>query len=135
MKSAEELFRNSIKQYQQLIDKATELNEQMANMPPEEILQNCEQLHELQRKQIVVDKFIIEIMQDTGPTILDMPYVGEYQRMLDKTMKSCDKVASKAKTIRTLLYSEIQKLKKGQKGLAGYTAVNQITKTKMHGRF
>ncbi len=122
-------------QYQVLIDLATSLNEEMAVMTPEEILTNCEELRQLQEKQIDMDKFIVEIMKDTGPEILDMPYTGEYQRQLGKAKDSCNKVATKAQTIRSLLQNEIIKLKKGQQGLAGYTAVNQNSQLKTQGHY
>jgi len=135
MNTTEDLFRDSISQYQVLIDFATSLNEKMATMSPEDILANCEELRQLHDKQVDTDKFIIDIMNDTGPEILDMPYTGEYQRLLDTAMQSCNKVATKAQTIRSLLQNEITKLKKGQQGLAGYTAANQNSQLKTKGRY
>lgn len=135
MKTTTDLFQESIEQYKNLIDQTNTLASKMAGLSPEEILKNCEDLQKLQEKQAIADKFILEVMVDTGPQVLDTENIGEYQRILDKAMKSCDKVASKAKTIRTLLQAEIQNLKKGQKGLAGYAAVTEETMPNMQGRF
>jgi DNA-binding Lrp family transcriptional regulator len=134
MKTTTDLFQESIEQYKNLIDQTNSLASKMAGLSPEEILQHCEELQELQQKQAVIDKFILEVMVDNGPQVLDTQNIGEYQRVMNKAIHSCDKVASKAKTIRTLLQSEIQRLKKGQKGLAGYAAVNEGTQPNMQGR-
>jgi len=135
MNTTNDLFQESIERYKYLIDQTNSLASKMAGLSPEEILQHCEDLQKLQQKQAVVDKFILEVMTDNGPQVLDTQYIGEYQRIVNKAIQSCDKVASKAKTIRTLLQSEIQELKKGQKGLAGYAAVNEESQPSMQGRF
>ncbi len=135
MKTTEDLFRESTEQYQQLIQNIADLSSHMASSTPEEILKHCEELQEMQKKQAKLDKFIVEIMNDLGPQILETPYVGEYQRMLDNALQSCNEVAAKAKTLRALLHDEIQKLKKGQKGLAGYAAVTKKTKNNMSGHY
>ena len=127
MNTPEDLFRESISLYQELINNATLLSEQMAAMTAEEILNKCNQLQELQKKQISTDSFIIEIMEDSGSGILDMPFVGEYQRILEKAMRSYDRVSTKAKTIKMLLNTEIQKLQKGQKSLAGYATKSEYS--------
>lgn len=120
MKTTEDLFRESIEQYNTLIKKADFLSKNMVSMSPDDILKKCEELGTLQATQAKADSFIVEIMHDTGPKILEQPYTGEYQRMLDKAMLACNKVAAKAQTIRTLLQTEMNKLKKGQQCLAGY---------------
>ncbi len=129
MNTPEDLFRDSISLYQELINNANVLSEQMAAMPAEEILSKCEQLQQLQKKQITTDSFLIEIMEDSGSAILDKPFVGEYQRILEKAMHSYDRVSAKAKTIKMLLNTEIQKLQKGQKSLAGYAAKSEYHPT------
>ncbi len=135
MKTTKVLFEESIAQYKTIIQHATELSKNMTSLSPEEILQQCEILQDLQNKQLETDKFIVDVMINTGATVLDMPCVGEYQRILDEARRTCDKVASKAKTIQALLKSEIQKLKKGQKGLAGYTSTNTNTKSSVQVRY
>jgi len=125
MNTSEDLFRESIGQYQELINSATSLSEHMASMTPEKILDECEKLRELQKKQIEIDKFLIDIMLDTGPEILEKPYTREYQRQLEKAIQSCNKVATKAKAIRSLLQTEINSLKKGQQCLAGYSSLKK----------
>lgn len=110
MKTTEDLFRESIDQYKTLISDASDLSKTIANLSPNEILRRCENLQKLQNKQAEIDKFIIEIMLDSGPHILETPYIGEYQRMLDKAMQACDEVSLKAQAIRATLRTEIQKL-------------------------
>ena len=135
MKSTEDLFQESIKQYQVLTQKATFLSDHMTAMAPDEILKKCDHLNALQTKQIEIDKFIVEIMKDTGPEILEKPYIGEYQRQLDKAMQASSKVAAKAQTIRTLLQAEMNKLKKGQQCLAGYGTSEQSKSQKILGNY
>lgn len=120
MKTTEDLFRESIGQYQILIKKANFLSENIASMSPDEILKKCDELNTLQTKQAKTDSFLVEIMNDTGPAILDKSYTGEYQRHLDKAMQACNKVSAKAQTIRTLLQAEMNKLKQSQLCLARY---------------
>jgi len=123
MKTPEELFQGSIDHYQQLIRQTSELHDNMAALSPDTILERCQQARKLLQDQAEVDKFIIDVMMDIGPQILDSPFVGEYQRVLAEAKQASDKVASKARVLRSLLHQEIEKMKHGQKGLAGYTAV------------
>ncbi len=110
MKTAENIFRESIDQYKALITDASDFNKIIENLSPEEILQRCEILQKQQNEQAKIDKFIIEIMLDFGPRILETPYIGEYQKILDKAMQACDEVAWKAQAIRTRLQTEIHRL-------------------------
>ena len=59
MKTTKDLFLNGIEQYKMLIDNASLLIDEVGSMSPEEIFQSCEQLCELQTKQIDIDRFII----------------------------------------------------------------------------
>ncbi len=126
MKTPEDLFHESILYYQKLIRNATDLSDRISDLSPEEILEKCKQLQGQRKKQMANDAFIIEIMSDTGSEILNESFVGEYQRTLDKAIHAYDKVTSKAKTIKTLLNEDIQKLKKGQNGLAGYRNTSSV---------
>jgi hypothetical protein len=110
MKTTEELFRGSINKYKILITEASELSKSIATLSPDEIMERCGNLQKQQNQQVEIDKFIVEIMVDCGPRILETPYIGEYQRILDKAMQACDEVALKAKAIRKTLETEIQGL-------------------------
>ena len=110
MKTTEDLFRESIDQYKILIADASNLSKVITNLSPDEILHRCKNIQQQQNKQIVIDNFIVEIMLDSGPEILESPYIGEYQRILDEAMLACDEVALKAKAIKLTLQTEIQKL-------------------------
>jgi hypothetical protein len=118
MKTTEAIFRESIDQYKILINNASALSKIIADLAPAEILRCCKTLQKQQRKQGEVDKFIIEIMLDSGPRILETPYIGEYQRVLDKAMQACDEVALKAKAIRTTLQPERPNIHYSQKNSA-----------------
>ena len=107
MKTTDDLFLESIDQYRALIADASEFSKNISNLSPEEILHRCENLQKQQNKQIKIDRFIIEIMLDSGPQILDTPYIGEYQQILDKAMQACDEITLKTKEIRTTLQTEI----------------------------
>jgi len=134
MKTPDELFQGSIDHYQELIRGAEDLYDNMASLSPDMILERCNQLRQLLKEQKETDKFILDIMLDIGPSILDTPYIGEYQRVLDNAKQYSDKVASKARILRTLLQSEIEKLKHGQKSLAGYTAATKTTSYSLNNR-
>lgn len=135
MKTPEKLFRGSIEQYQNLIRKTSDIHNNMANLSPDEIFERCQQVLELQQDQAKVDKFIVDVMIDIGPQILDTPYVGEYQRIIAKAKQASDKVASKARILQALLHEEIEKMKHGQKGLAGYTAAAKESVNSLDGHY
>jgi hypothetical protein len=118
MKTAEDLFRESIGQYKILIEDASYLSEIIPNLSPDEILHRCNNLQKQQNKQIVTDNFIVEIMVDSGPQILETPSIGEYQRILDEAMIACDEVTVKAKAIKLTLQTEIQKVHQPQNTIA-----------------
>jgi len=136
MKTTEQLFHESINHYRNLILKTSELYENMATLSPDVILKRCKEIQSLQKEQGEMDKFITDVMLDIGPQILEAPYVGEYQRILNETKKSTDKVASKARTIRALLRNEMKKVQHGQKSLAGYnTTVSKDNMNTLHGSY
>lgn len=109
MKTTEDLFRESIDQYKILIADAYDLSKIITDLSPDEILNRCENLQKQQNEQLIIDKFIIEIMVDSGAQILETPYIGEYQRILDKAMQACDDVALKAKEIKLALLEGMHK--------------------------
>lgn len=110
MKTTDDLFLESIDQYKSLISDASDLSKSMTALPLEEILRRCNNLQERHDKQIKIDNFIIDIMLDSGPQILDIPHIGEYQRMLDLAIQACDEVTFKAKAIRSSVQNEIKRL-------------------------
>ena len=122
MKTIEEYFQDSIEQYHLLEEHAQNLADQIGSLKPDEIMQKCDDLHELQKSIATNDANIIEIMKFVGPEVLENPYTGEYQRALQKAIDASDRVANKAKTLKTLLVKELSSLKKGQRTLSGYTA-------------
>lgn len=107
----------------------------MASFSTDTILEHCRQVQELQRDQAQIDRVIIEVMQNGGPQMLETPYGDEYRRILGEAKQSSDKAASKANMLRTLLNTEITKLKHGQKSLAGYTAVATNKVNSLDGRY
>jgi hypothetical protein len=124
MKTTESLFQQSIDKYQVIIQTSTVLREQMGSMTPEEILAVCYDINTLQSAQKKNDLFIIEVMNDYGPSILGLPCVLEYKDILNKALVSCDKTLAQGKVIRSLLQSDINTLQKGQQCLAGYNPVS-----------
>ncbi|MBL4902508.1 hypothetical protein JYT85_00405 [Desulfocapsa sp. AH-315-G09] len=100
MKTTEDLFRDSINQYKTLITDASALSEIIPNLSPDEILHRCKDLKKQQHEQLLIDNFIVEIMVTSGPQILETPYIGEYQRILNEAMTAFDAVAVQAKAIR-----------------------------------
>ena len=66
-------------------------------------------------------------MKFMGPDILENRYTGEYQRALQKAIEASDKVASKAKTIRSILASELNALKKSRSSLGKYSSGTKKT--------
>jgi len=97
MNTIDDLFKDSIRQYEDLMDVASALCDNMASLSPEAILKQCQQLGTLQKKQRILDDFLIEVIADSGSQILLAPNIGNYQRILGKALSLCDTVAVKAK--------------------------------------
>lgn len=106
MNTTENLFQESIQQYQELIQLTLDLNNNWAALSPEKILECCEQIQQLQGRLAKLDKFIVDVMISSGPQILETPSIGEYQKTLDKAMQSYDHIAYKAQTLRASLTTE-----------------------------
>ncbi len=135
IRTTAELFQESSLYYQKLIAKINKLSDQISGLSPEAILLFCKEFETQQKQQIKTDTFILEIMAESGPEILDHHYVSEYQQALTQANSALKRLSSKTNTIKTLLTSEMQTLKQGQKGLAGYTSIAAKTKTTMQGHF
>lgn len=99
MKTTEDLFRESIAQYIQLKSEASLLSESMRNLAPDEILRRCTDLKNQHRDQIKIDSFMIEIIIDFGPKILEKAYIHEYKHALDSAISACDTVSLEANKI------------------------------------
>lgn len=111
MKTADNLFQESIKHYKELLTTASQLSENIAKLSFEEIFEQCEALNDMQRHQQHIDRFIVEIMVATGPQVLLSPNIGEYQRILSKARRICDEIAYKVTITQFSLHNEIEALK------------------------
>ncbi|MCK5664472.1 MAG: hypothetical protein KAI17_13365 [Thiotrichaceae bacterium] len=110
MKTTDDLFQESIDQYKSLLTDASDLSKSMTELSLDEVLHRCNNLQERHNKQIKIDAFLIDVMLETGPEILNTPYIGEYQRILDMAILACDEVSMKAKAIRSTMQIEIKRL-------------------------
>lgn len=133
MKSVEDYFNEVIQQYRTLEQRTTELANEIASLSPEEILERCTKLQELQKEIAEDDTRLIELMKFIGSDILDMPFLGEYQRALDKAIKASDKVAAKAYAQKSMLSSELEKLTTSRKGLASYKSASTKNSQRLRG--
>jgi len=104
MKTAEDLFQESISHYKAFIVTASKLCDTIPTLPPEELLKQCDSLNNLRKQQQHADKFLIEMMVEIGSEVLLLPCISEYQNMLDKAREVCDEVALKVKATHSLLH-------------------------------
>ena len=125
MKPFEEYFVDSITRYKILEREADTLIATMESLSPDQILDKCSELSCLQKEISENDERIIELIKFNGPSILDNPCTGEYQRALQRALDASDRVASKARTIKALLSEEIKGLKANRKGISGYASGNR----------
>ncbi|HID69217.1 MAG TPA: hypothetical protein EYP35_01875 [Desulfobacterales bacterium] len=110
MNSIDDLLKNSIRQYENLINVASSLSDNLVSLSPAVILTQCQQLSALQKKQRILDDFIIEVIADSGPQVLSSPNIGNYQRILGKASSLCDAVTVKVKARKYQLKREINTL-------------------------
>ncbi len=127
MKNTELLFNKAIRQYEDFIEKVTALEKELSSLTPEEIFLQCQQLEDVKENITPDDKKITDAMKLIGSDIFDTPYIGEYQRILEKAEKVCADLSAKANVHKTLLAKELSAIKKSQKGLAGYAPKEEIT--------
>lgn len=107
MNTIDDLFKDSIKQYENLIDVASSLCDNLDALSPDVILKQCQRLSDLQKKQRILDDFIIEVIADFGPQVLSSPNIGKYQKVLGKASSLCDTVAIKTRVRKSQLEQEI----------------------------
>lgn len=119
LESTEEYFQKATEQYRLLEQEALELVNELASLPPEEILKRCTRLQELQADIAEDDNRLIELMKFVGEPILDMPFLGEYQRALASAIEASDKISARIQSQKILLASELDKLQDGRKELTG----------------
>lgn len=111
MNNIDDLFKDSIRQYENLIDVASSMCDNMDSLSPESILKQCQQLSSLQKKQRILDDFLVEVIADSGSQVLFAPDIGNYQRILGKASLLCDTVAVKAKARKCQLKRSYKRLK------------------------
>lgn len=90
MQSIEMYFNDTIAKFDLFIQAATLLIHAVPSLTPKDIHRRCETLSSL-RKELTenYDQLTI-LMEFMGPGILDTSSVGEFQRILDKSILACD---------------------------------------------
>lgn len=129
----EEFFQQATEQYQQLEKGTSELANEIPTLSPDEILDRCSQLQEMQEKIAEKDANLIELMKFHGSSILDMPYLGEYQRALDGAIRASDKVSQKAHAQKAILTAELKSLQIGRTGVSVYKSTTVETRNQTRG--
>ena len=127
MKTIDECLSESIANYKRLTARIVELNETIESLSPDEILQRCASIRELQETIAGYDGNVHEIMDFIGHEILENPLVGEYQRALDAAIREAGIIESRALLRKSLLLQEIAKGQMYQKENSGYDTVITTT--------
>ncbi len=130
-----EFFHEAIVQYQRLEQETINLANEIAALSPEEILNRCTSLQEMQEDIAEKDAALVELMKFIGPDILNTPFLGEYQRALDKAIKASDRVSQKAHAQKAILASELSNIHAGQKGVSHYKTAKNQDNTQLRGKF
>jgi hypothetical protein len=127
MDTIKPLFEKTIDKYKNFIGVVEGIERDMSSLPAEEILALCEKVRKLQEEISPDDKKIAEIMSITGSDIMDTPFIGEYQRILDRAEHACESLSSKAHIHKAILADELRKIKKNQLGVSQYNKSKDIS--------
>ncbi len=127
MKETEHLFNSTIDRYEKFIEEVCNLEKEMTSLSPEEILQRCTKLKTMQEEIAVDDQKITERMTLYGTDIFGTPFIGIYQRILDKADKVCADLSTKATVHKIMLSKELHTLKKNKEGISSYGSKNDIS--------
>jgi hypothetical protein len=90
MKTVEMLFNETIAEYSLFRHAAVLLIQEIPSLPPKEINQRCAELTSMIRAITDNKSHLFDLMEFIGPGILDTSCVGEFQRILDKSIHACD---------------------------------------------
>jgi hypothetical protein len=90
MKSVEMYFNDTIAEYSHFKHAATMLIQEIPSLPPSEINQRCAELSSMIRAITDNKSHLFDLMEFMGLGILDTSYIGEFQRVLDKSILACD---------------------------------------------
>jgi hypothetical protein len=107
MKTLAEHLNESICHYEILTAKIVELGELIELVSPDEIMQRCETIRELQETIAEKDVSMHQIMEFIGHKVLEEPMVGEYQRALDLAIQEAGNIEVKALLQKNLLLQGI----------------------------
>lgn len=69
---------------------ATAIVNEISAITPGDLQLRCQELSGLQKKFNKDNEQFFAIMEFVGPGVLDISYVGEFQRALDKSILACD---------------------------------------------
>jgi hypothetical protein len=108
MQTIETYFNDTIAKYNCFKQAAALLIEEIPSLTPEDLLRRCEYLNTLQKEATKNKEQFFIIMEFTGPGILDTSFMGEFQRILDKSILACDILYEKILHYKEALLSQIE---------------------------
>jgi hypothetical protein len=90
MQTVEMYFNDTIAKYSLFKQAATSLVQEIPSLPPIDIFHRCEDISALHKEATQNKDQLFIIMEFMGPGILDTSFIGEFQRVLDKSILVCD---------------------------------------------
>ncbi len=90
MQTVEMQFIDAIHNYGLFQQAATLLIEEIPGLTPDDIYQRCSELAALQCELTEGQSHLFVLMEFVGPEILDQPFIGEFQRALQKSIRTSD---------------------------------------------
>jgi hypothetical protein len=90
MKTVEMLFNETIADYSLFKHAAASLIQEIPSLTPNDINHRCAELSSMIRAITDNKSHLFDLMEFIGPGVLDTSCVGEFQRILDKSILACD---------------------------------------------
>ncbi len=120
MKTIDNWFSESIRQYVRFCQETSELNENLGSLSLSEILQKCESIKKTQHNIAEQDRKLHEVISFIGEDVLENSQIGEYQRALDKAIRETEQIAGKLRLRRTFLTRKQANVSNPSNRILGY---------------
>jgi hypothetical protein len=127
MRSLEQCVDKSTRQYQDLLDYVQQLLDDIVHLKPEEVINCCKKLQDMQDDTCKIDGELQRIMtEDNRSQIEKSAAFNKRLKLMRKVQDLNKKLRSKIISMQTVVASELCKAREGLVAMSGYkTEVNQ----------
>jgi hypothetical protein len=130
----ENLLRQSVKQYRQLLGEMTEIDRMLKEGRPEAISDPLKSWLQLQGEAQQTDARIGELWEQNPAAVPDSPLFEARQSLMKNLAVRCRDVFTRANTHKALIRDELVRLRGGRAAISGYRPAPAETGTRIGSR-